>query len=494
MPVRVMLTLTMQNCGVNHNLSSTGFTLIVCLTLMSCSNGPDQEIIPGNAVEIGAAIDTSVSSTQSVQIDLDNTIENSSSVDSEQVDVVTLVTDALGSEEQSVEAEIAVEQITEEQITEEPVAATIILNNLYDYSNQVIPAYINKDNITGNMIVNDVAVLGRVLFYDAKLSTNNTTACASCHQQALGFSDSAVVSTGVNGDTGRHSMRLINARFSEEARFFWDERASSLEEQVTQPIRDHAEMGFSGLDAAPPFEDLLIKLAATDYYPVLFTNAFGNSVVTESRMQLAMAQFIRSIQSFDSKYDQGRAQALNDAGDFTNFSVLENEGKRLFMQRADFDSVTGQRLAGTGLGCNGCHRAPEFAIDENSRNNGVISVANNVLEIDVSNTRSPSLRNIFDQHGNALGPFMHDGSLQDFKAVLDHYNDISADRNLNRNLDARLSGGNNSNSALGQKLLLTDNERLAITAFMKTLSGQQVFIDPKWSNPFTSDGGLVLSP
>jgi len=91
------------------------------------------------------------------------------------------------------------------------------------------------------------ATLGRVLFYDKQLSANGAIACASCHKQEFAFSDTAQQSVGLNGGlTGRHSMRLVNSRFADEVRFFWDERASSLEDQTTQPIQDHVEMGFSG--------------------------------------------------------------------------------------------------------------------------------------------------------------------------------------------------------------------------------------------------------
>lgn len=122
----------------------------------------------------------------------------------------------------------------------------INLNSLYNYANQAVPSYITKFNGTTNPITDKGATLGRVLFYDKKLSSNNTVACASCHQQQFAFSDQAIASTGVNGTTGRHSMRLINARFANESKFFWDERAASLEVQTTMPIKDHAEMGFSG--------------------------------------------------------------------------------------------------------------------------------------------------------------------------------------------------------------------------------------------------------
>ncbi len=378
-----------------------------------------------------------------------------------------------------------------------PTTTDIVPANLYDYAGQQVPFYIQSDNTAVNSISNAGATLGRVLFYDTRLSFNDSVSCASCHQQELAFGDSAIVSVGANADTARHSMRLVNARFSDEARFFWDERAATLEQQTTQPIRDQAEMGFSGLQGAPSFDDLLVKLSDTDFYPSLFTQAFGNSVITEQRMQTAMAQFIRSIQSFDSRYDQGRASTANDRLSFANFTAEENEGKRLFIENAQFNATTGERLAGSGLGCQLCHRAPEFSIDNNSRNNGVITVAERPLQQDMTITRSATLRDLFSPDGVQHGPYMHDGSLASFEDVLDHYNDINADRRVNTNLDQRLNGsGGTANGALGasgQKLLLTQTERSAVLAFMKTLSGTNLYTDPRWSDPFNKDGSLDLS-
>ena len=113
--------------------------------------------------------------------------------------------------------------------------STINPESLYNYANQSVPGYITKDNTAGNPITNKGATLGRVLFYDKNLSSNNTISCSSCHQQANAFGDTNIASTGVNGTTGRHSMRLINTRFANETRFFWDERAVNLETQTTMP-------------------------------------------------------------------------------------------------------------------------------------------------------------------------------------------------------------------------------------------------------------------
>lgn len=350
----------------------------------------------------------------------------------------------------------------------------IDFDNLPNYANQFIPNYINEDNTNGNDIRDEIAILGRVLFYDKKLSTTNTVSCASCHQQAKAFGDEAVLSEGANGLTARHSMRLINARFSDSRRFFWDERANTLEQQTTMPIQDHAEMGYSGQNGGPGLEDLILILQEEDYYQELFTLAFGDTRINETRMQTALAQFIRSIQSFDSPYDIGRALANNNNAPFSNFTDQENLGKELFMRDIQFQGNSGNRVGG-GLGCQDCHQAPEFDIRGNSDNNGVIAVAGNPGAVDFSVTRSPSLRDMFNPQGISNGPFMHTGGFN-IDQVINHYNNINA--NGNNNLDNRLARGG------GQNLNITTTERAALIAFIKTLSGSSVYTDSKWSDPF----------
>lgn len=351
----------------------------------------------------------------------------------------------------------------------------IDFNVLPNYTDQYIPVYITKDNTpSNNTITNEAAVLGRVLFYDTNLSSNNTVSCASCHKQEFAFGDTNIVSNGVSGTTGRHSMRLINSRFATENKFFWNERANSLETQTTMPIQDHIEMGFSGTDGDLNFDDLITKLDANAYYPELFTLAFGNSEITESKIQNALAQFIRSIQSFDSAYDEGRIMVANDGQPFPNFTPQENNGKNLFLQPPVFNAM-GNRING-GIGCAGCHQAPEFDIDVNSLNNGVIGVANET-GTDFTVTRAPSLRDVVKQNGDSNGPFMHIGISNNLITVINHYNQINATGNPN--LDPRLMP-----NGIAQNLNMTILEKDAVIAFLKTLSGTNVYTDVKWSNPF----------
>ena len=359
------------------------------------------------------------------------------------------------------------------------ISSTIDLDSLYPYQDLTVPEYIERDNTPNDNPISDIgATLGRVLFYDKQLSLDGSVACASCHKQEFAFGDDLVQSEGLNGMTGRHSMRLVNARFSDEVRFFWDERAEDLEAQSTQPIQDHIEMGFSGEEGDPGIDSVLDRLETIDYYQILFPEAFGDSEITEERMQLALAQFVRSIQSFDTRFDDGFVQVNNVGQPFPNYTDEENLGKQLFLLPPNVG----------GAGCAGCHNPPEFSIDPNSLNNGVIGVAGEPDAIDLTNTKAPSLRELVNDQGVENGPFMHDGSLNTLMDVIEHYNQIDIDP-LNANLDPRLTGGPGGQ---GQNLDLTDDEKSALEAFLYTLSGEDVYSAVQWSDPFDENGDLEI--
>jgi cytochrome c peroxidase len=354
--------------------------------------------------------------------------------------------------------------------------ANINPTTLANYANQPRPLYITKDNTGGNSITNAKATLGRILFYDKNLSIDNTISCGSCHRQQFAFGDIDVPSKGVAmGLTSRHSMRLVNTRFANEIKFFWNERAANLEAQTTQPIQDHLEMGFSGQNGRPNFTTLVSKLSAIGYYQEMFPFVYGDMLITEQRLQECLAQFIRSIQSFDSKYDEGRATATNDGQPFINFTAQENNGKDLFLRPPVFNA-SGMRVNG-GLGCGGCHRAPEFDIDPNSGNNGIIGVLNG-SGIDIDNTRAPSLRDLTRADGNPNTAMMHTGVINTLQAAIGHYGSINIAPG-NTRLDPRLSPG-----GVAQRLNLNATEVDAVIAFLKTLRGNNVYTDVKWSDPF----------
>ncbi|MCB9695094.1 MAG: cytochrome-c peroxidase, partial [Alphaproteobacteria bacterium] len=133
-----------------------------------------------------------------------------------------------------------------------------------------------------NRVTNEGAALGRLLFYDENLSQNRTVACASCHKAEHGFADDRVLSVGFDGgDTGRHSMRLANARYYENGRFFWDQRAETLEDQVLMPFQDPVEMGMT-------LDEVVERVEEERRYEDYFVAAFGDANVDADRISKAL--------------------------------------------------------------------------------------------------------------------------------------------------------------------------------------------------------------
>ena len=191
-----------------------------------------------------------------------------------------------------------------------------------------------------NPVTNPGAALGRVLFYDVRLSRNFTVSCGSCHRQSHGFSDPARFSTGLYGGlTSRHSMGLTNSRYYVNGRFFWDERAASLEEQVLQPIQNSVEMDLT-------LNEAVQRVQSAPFYATLFKDAFGTTEVTPDRVSKALSQFVRSIVSYRSKFDS--AIDVNGVPHFdTVFTQQEFLGMRLFQPVPGFPNIA--------RGCDRCH-------------------------------------------------------------------------------------------------------------------------------------------
>lgn len=311
---------------------------------------------------------------------------------------------------------------------------------------------IGADNTpASNITTNAGATLGRVLFYDRRLSANDRVSCSSCHQQQFAFSDTAKLSRGFTGGfTGRHSMGLTNARFYASARFFWDERAASLEAQVLQPIQDATEMGMT-------LPNVIAKLSATTYYPALFTAAFGTSEITSDRVGLALSQFVRSLVTVNSKFD--RAFGVNGVPNFAaTFTAQELAGQDLFNGRA---------------GCARCH-GTNAHISDGVHNTGLDAT---ITDVGAGNGRfkAPSLRNIA-----VRPPYMHDGRFQTLEQVVAFYD--SGVQN-NPGLDNRLRGGGGGN-APPLRLNLSAAERASLVTFLGTLTDTAFLTDVRFSNPF----------
>lgn len=298
------------------------------------------------------------------------------------------------------------------------------------------------------------ATLGRVLFYDTQLSDNNTISCSSCHKQANGFSDPERYSRGfLGGHTSRNSMAILNTRFS--FRYFWDQRATGLEQQVMMPIMNSVEMGTDT-------NELPARLATLSYYPGLFEKAFGTSEITNTRIAYALAQFVRSINSWNSRYDEG---LLNN---FSGFSQMENDGRTYFM--------SGQ------FNCNHCHTTNNFYTTQ-ALNNGIDAFpppdsGRAVITgdpADVGKFKVPTLRNIA-----LTAPYMHDGRFATLEEVVEHYNSgIQANPNLDDRLTVEgITGGT------PKQYNMTAYQKAAIVAFLRTLTDESLVSDPKYSDPF----------
>lgn len=318
-----------------------------------------------------------------------------------------------------------------------------------------------------NVISDKGATLGRVLFNDVRLSFNNTKSCASCHIQTNGFVDQAQFSTGfAGGQTTAHAMRLGNVAFYQGGTMFWDRRATSVEDQATDPIQNATEMGFDATHGG--LAALVAKMQALPYYPELFEWVFGDTAITEARIQNALAQFQRSMISADSQWDRAYAVVYSSNGSTNSppnfdrslagnnipaadrFTASQERGRALF--------ILGPNNGGKG--CAGCHQPPTFALDPNSRSNG----------LDLGETRifkSPSLKNV------ALsGRFMHDGRFSTLEQVLAHY---ATGIQAGTARDNRLPIG-----GIG----MTPQEQADIVAFLQTLTDTTLNADTRFSSPF----------
>lgn len=328
----------------------------------------------------------------------------------------------------------------------------------YDYS-LALPSYLDvpatrrADNTPDDNPVTDAgATLGRVLFYDVRLSQNETVSCASCHRQDHGFSDSERLSAGFEGEpTARNSMGLSFARYYANGQFFWDERVRALEHQALEPIQDLVEMGLT-------LDELVARLQATSFYPGLFADAFGTPEVTSDRVALALSQFIRSIVAPHSRYDAARqAQGGPPGRPMAGLTDQENQGLDLFFGRGR---------------CAECHVGDLF-VGDHATSNG----------LDPTNTddgagggrfKTVSLRNVA-----LTAPFMHDGRFATLEEVVEHY-----DSGIQRSpgLDNRLRGRGGS----PVRLNLSAAERAALVAFLNTLTDSTLATDPRWADPFSA--------
>lgn len=268
--------------------------------------------------------------------------------------------------------------------------------------------------------------LGRMLYFDKRLSADNTVSCASCHDPKFGWSNNDATAVGVGGQRGgRSAPTIINSAYQKFQ--FWDGRAGSLEEQALGPIANPIEMNL-------PIEECVKKLAAIEGYQKRFTAVFGSGV-NKDNLAKAIAAFERTIVSGNAPYDRFKA------GEKTALSDEAHAGMKLFFGKAN---------------CSACHNGPHFS-DSAFHNVGVGQSAKEVdqgrrkisnIEGDQGSFRTPTLREIA-----RTAPYMHDGSLKTLEDVVEYYNQ-----------------GGTKNDYLDEEiypLKLSDAEKKALVTFLK---------------------------
>ncbi|WP_448698887.1 cytochrome-c peroxidase [Mucilaginibacter sp. AW1-3] len=300
--------------------------------------------------------------------------------------------------------------------------------------------------------------LGRMLFYEPRLSVNNTLNCANCHKQEFAFTDRRPFSVGADGvETKRNAMSLANLLWTRK--FFWDGRAASLEEQAAIPLTNPHEMGQS-------LEASVKKLNAEPKYPALFMAAYGDENITGERIVKALAQFERTLISANSRYDQYLRKAYQPTTEELKGMELFNTGPQ---------PEKGIR----GANCAHCHGGAKTYM-ELFHNNGLDSIAKDKgietltgLAGDRGRFKVPTLRNIA-----LTAPYMHDGRFKTLDEVLDHYSDHVKQ---SESLSTVFRG--ESNQVGGQTLKLLPKEKKEIIAFLNMLTDKDFITNPEFSDP-----------
>lgn len=308
--------------------------------------------------------------------------------------------------------------------------------------------------------------LGRMLFYETRLSANNKLSCASCHKQEMAFSDDRDFSLGVdNVPTTRNSMSLANLLWAR--RLFWDGRVSGLEEQAIVPLTNPHEMGQSLTVSAK-------KLAADVQYPTLFKITFGDNVITGDRIVKAIAQFERTLISANSKYDQYLRKA---------YAPTEDELKGMELFEREPQPAKGIR----GANCGRCHGGVK-TYNELFHNNGLDSIPldNGIQDItglksDKGRFKVPTLRNIA-----LTAPYMHDSRFRTLAEVVDHYSD-----HVQRSATLSTFMRGVSNEVGGKTLKLSAGEKRQIIAFLNMLTDSTFIHDPRFADPHNSTSNTI---
>jgi cytochrome c peroxidase len=308
-----------------------------------------------------------------------------------------------------------------------------------------------------NLLTEQGVKLGRMLFYETRLSGDNSLACASCHKQENAFTDTNRFSTGIDGLEGhRQAMSAVNMLWNTNG-YFWDGRAQKLRDQSIIPIQDDLEMNET-------MENVVEKLEQDTLYKHQFFRAFGSEDISSHRIGLALEQFMNSIVSYRSKYD------LFLEGEAT-FTEKEELGMELFFE--EYNPYFPQT---SGADCGHCHGGKNFSSQE-YMNNGLDSIYNDNGRYDVTGLESDrgamkvtTLRNI-----ELTAPYMHDGRFKTLEEVIDHYNE---GLRYNASLDPALA------MTMGTGLMLNNTDKDALIAFLRTLTDSILIQDSRYASPF----------
>ena len=313
---------------------------------------------------------------------------------------------------------------------------------------------------TDNVLTQQGVQLGRMLFYEKMLSRDNSQSCASCHNQTDGFSDTLQFSLGVEMMEGkRQAMSVFNMAWHSNE-FFWDGRAHLLRDQSLLPIEDPLEMNET-------LENVIAKLSDTQMYRDQFTRAFGSDEITSEKMSLAMEQFMLSIVSYDSKYDKYLAGEVQ-------LSESEERGRVLF--ETEYNPFFPEM---SGADCAHCHGGANFENDQ-YMNNG-LDIDADFMDIgreevtgnlsDKAKFKTPSLRNV-----EVTPPYMHDGRFQTLEEVVEHYDlHIKQSSTLDPALIQVADNGG---------LNLTEQDKIDLVNFLKTLTDETFMNNSEYSDPF----------
>ncbi len=310
-----------------------------------------------------------------------------------------------------------------------------------------------------NPLTEEGVRLGRFLFYERRLSGDNTLSCAGCHRPNEGFSDSRRFSEGITGERGtRNSMPMFNLGYAQF--FFWDGRAKTLEEQILEPVPNPIEMHQSWQRSAE-------KLANIEGYKVMFGEAFGTEDIDSIRVSKAIAQFLRTMVSGNSKFDRFRRGEVQ-------LTAAEQRGLDLFQKEGgDPELVPGGQ---NGADCFHCHGFGDMQFtDGRIHNNGLDSEfwdlgagGVNGNPNDYGKFKTPSLRNI-----SFTAPYMHDGRFATIEEVIEHYNSGGKESATIDPFMKYTSGG----------LQLSDEAKADLIAFLETLNDEEFMNNPAFAPP-----------